>query len=265
MTSDHSSGKDSINMSGEVKEYSDVSMRNKYLLQQNKLFHPLKTWRVRWDFLFAFVIILSTSYLPYKLAFFQDVNVVFDIVFESLCTVVFCSDMIIQFNTAIFDDDSGALIVDRTRIAIHYLQLWFWVDLLSSFPFDLIVSAINTATDKNSLYLLALIRILRFVKLIRLNRLTAHTEKLRYFGIISVFIEMLFVGHTVACFWYFYGSTVSDRQTSLGVESVYPHSWVEEYISVDQGTYDKYVAAFYWTLFTMCGIGYGDIHPVSSG
>ncbi len=59
----------------------------------------------------------------------------------------FLCDIILTFNTAVYI--KGSLIVDRKRIAFEYLKLWFWLDLLSSFPytefFDLM-----THNDENS-------------------------------------------------------------------------------------------------------------------
>ncbi len=33
----------------------------------------------------------------------------------------------------------GLLIIKRKEIAINYLKFWFWIDLVSSFPYDLVI------------------------------------------------------------------------------------------------------------------------------
>jgi hypothetical protein len=35
-----------------------------------------------------------------------------------------------------FHDDEGHLVIDAKTIAAHYLQWRFWVDLLTTVPFD---------------------------------------------------------------------------------------------------------------------------------
>jgi hypothetical protein len=34
-------------------------------------------------------------------------------------------------------DDDGVLVHERSKIAVHYLSGWFWLDLFSSLPYDL--------------------------------------------------------------------------------------------------------------------------------
>ena len=46
---------------------------------------------------------------------------------------MFLFDILINFNTAIFK--KGLLINDRKVIIKNYLKLWFWIDLVSSFPY----------------------------------------------------------------------------------------------------------------------------------
>jgi len=48
----------------------------------------------------------------------------------------FILDILIQFNTAIYIN--GKLQLSRIQVSKQYLQCWFWVDLISSFPYDLI-------------------------------------------------------------------------------------------------------------------------------
>ena len=46
----------------------------------------------------------------------------------------FLIDMLIVFNTAVFDADVGVWILDRREIATRYLESWFLVDLISILP-----------------------------------------------------------------------------------------------------------------------------------
>lgn len=38
-------------------------------------------------------------------------------------------------------DDDGVLVHERSKIAGHYLRGWFWLDLFSSLPYDLMLGS----------------------------------------------------------------------------------------------------------------------------
>lgn len=69
---------------------------------------------------------------------------------------------------------SGTLKAKRIDIAKNYLRSWFWIDLISSFPYDHIIEAFANDDSAESLQaktqILKMIRFLRFVKIIRLIR-----------------------------------------------------------------------------------------------
>ena len=50
-------------------------------------------------------------------------------------------DIILNFCTGyIKDSGEGDIVLDPKVIRIHYLKTWFVIDLLSTFPFDLILN-----------------------------------------------------------------------------------------------------------------------------
>jgi hypothetical protein len=38
-------------------------------------------------------------------------------------------------------DDDGVLVHERGKIAAHYLRGWFWLDIFSSLPYDLMLGS----------------------------------------------------------------------------------------------------------------------------
>ena len=54
---------------------------------------------------------------------------------------MFLFDMAAAFNTAYYSADDDAYVTIRPLIARHYLATWFTVDLLSTVPWDLLVSS----------------------------------------------------------------------------------------------------------------------------
>ena len=78
----------------------------------------------------------------------------------------FLLDMVVIFNTAIFDQKGGKWILDRRTIAKRYFEGWFTLDVLSILPYDVL-----NAKAFNSF---RLFRVLKAFKLARSFGRTAH-------------------------------------------------------------------------------------------
>ena len=125
---------------------------------------------------------------------------------------MFFCDILIIFNTAYFDENFK-VVDDRKVIAYKYLTGWFFIDLMSILPFDLILNA----TDLNSLVRFA--RIGRLYKLVRLTRLLKvlrfMKDRNKFMNLISDVLKVGFgferlffflllsilLCHIVACLW----------------------------------------------------------------
>lgn len=53
--------------------------------------------------------------------------------------IFFTIDILVNFNSA-YTDDSYEIIHDRGKIASNYIQSWFFIDLMSVIPFELIIT-----------------------------------------------------------------------------------------------------------------------------
>lgn len=81
---------------------------------------------------------------------------------DYLLKTVFMVDVIIGFRKAYMNEATGKEIRDPWKIAKRYLKFYFWIDLISSIPFDLIFP------ENYSWHLLPLVKI---VRLFRLNKI----------------------------------------------------------------------------------------------
>lgn len=72
--------------------------------------------------------------IPLVLSF--DINTLGVSIYDWIVNGSFYVDILLQFNTAIYID--GNLVQDRIVIIKEYLKLWFWIDVISSFPYDII-------------------------------------------------------------------------------------------------------------------------------
>jgi len=125
---------------------------------------------------------------------------------------LFFCDILIIFNTAYFDENFK-VVDDRKVIAYKYLTGWFFIDIMSILPFDLILNA----TDLNSLVRFA--RIGRLYKLVRLTRLLKvlrfMKDRNKFMNLISDVLKVglgferlffflllaILLCHIVACLW----------------------------------------------------------------
>merc|ERR1719359_2730100 len=80
--------------------------------------------------------------------------------------VFFWVDMAQSFRTGF--EHGGHVIRNFKAIAKHYLQLWFWVDLLANFPWEAVASSI--ITNKKQRKSFKAIKWLKLWKLLRLAR-----------------------------------------------------------------------------------------------
>ena len=71
--------------------------------------------------------------IPYSLSFYSDISKEAYHVF----TMFYIVDIFVGFNSSYFRH--GNLVVDRSKIAIFYMKNWFFIDLVSAFPTELLV------------------------------------------------------------------------------------------------------------------------------
>lgn len=159
-------------------------------------------------------------------------------------------------------EDYDDYVAIHSYIAKRYISGWFVLDLLSSFPFDLLIGSIFVNFSGAALFQFT--RLLRLLKLFRVFRLVHLIKTLEYrFGIngsVLKFITMIGIiilaCHLIACCWWYICFNMSHH-----------HSWIDiasevEYFDLrNSPLLEQYITSLYWTYMTLLGIGYGDIVP----
>lgn len=94
-------------------------------------------------------------------------------IFEVSVTIVFMTDLVLNFNTAFLADNYW--VVSRQRIAANYLRGWFWIDMPSSIPVELIGLVLE---DTGNLTMLRFLRMFRLLRMLRMLKVVEMVDRL---------------------------------------------------------------------------------------
>ena len=205
------------------------------------------------------LIIYSIIVIPVRLGFEPALSNEAHIL-EDLIIMFFTLDIIASFNTSFVDPATELPVLDRRAIAWAYMKFWFWVDVLSTFPFDYAADYLaGGGTDVSALRVIRALRLFRLFKLFRIARVDDTLQCLRInphiVSLMGLILGIFFIAHVFACAWHYLA--LSKEQNSGG------ETWVTVLGFAGTSLYDRYVASLYYIMVTMMTIGYGDIHPVT--
>jgi len=232
------------------------------------VFHPYSTWRLRWDFSIVVVMTYILVNIPLQICFQINLPPDHPWSFVDLgVNVFFMIDILVNFNTAFFQQSK--LITSRREIAKNYTKDWFWLDLITSVPFDQILTNAKSITQLAKIFKIA--RIIRLVKLFRILKMKNTMTKWEQnddFALAPVrlvqFAALIFlVGHYAACIWVgvtnYYRSSDQSYENFRGYNQA---SWIVRFDSWDQSLFIIYFRALYFAFTTLTTVGYGDITPL---
>lgn len=117
-----------------TKGYRAHSKNNCYINPSNK-------WKQRWDFYIMFCMVAACILTPLQLAFVEEDTIEW-IIMSAAIDVSFFIDIVLTFFSAYVEESNMQLETNKAVIAKKYLKFWFWMDLLSIIPFDLILQNI---------------------------------------------------------------------------------------------------------------------------
>jgi uncharacterized protein YaiE (UPF0345 family) len=233
--------------------------------------------KLSWDVLVGVGIMYSVVVVPFRVGFLslQPANTDFDAM-DYAVDILFFIDILFTFNVPFFDKANSRMVIDRREIARSYFKCWFWLDLVSTVPFDLLLLAIEGQSNSQNLSSIKLIRVLRLARLSKLNRMTK-TVAFKDFldslsisssilGVTALMLRIFLLAHVIACFW-FYITTNDVTGVIQPTDPALPYAirtWVTEFGFQYSDISTQYIASLYWSFQTLLSIGYGDIHPTNT-
>ena len=226
----------------------------------------------------SLVCIMTLIYLiiiPIQIAYIHEMvnNILPFVIINLIGDCIYLVDFISCFFTAYLDYEDQ-LIVSKQLIALNYLQGWFLMDLIALFPtssvIDIMIYIKPTSTiatiakqifvhsEYNYIHFLKLIKFIKMAKVVFNNYLMKFVvnhmfvakqgRKLLLYLTLLVFAISV---HGLCCMFIFLGF------------NHYP-SWIlQQQIQPVNGV-EIYIASLHYVLYTVFGVGYGDILATNS-
>ncbi|GBG90213.1 hypothetical protein CBR_g50392 [Chara braunii] len=208
----------------------------------------------------------SVVCIPFAVGFLDKIDwqfAVYDSVFDSL----FIADMVLTFFVAVKDEKTRELLTDRSQIAIRYItSVRFWLDLLSSIPWEGIFCLCKGGKPVTGGVVIAIIRVLALLRLYRAPEVfdtwTQMENDVRFnYAIVRVsrlFAVVMLTAHMAGCGFHLLVLVKSEHDRE--------NTWIVQAIPnyAEQPTRFKYLCSIYWAILTLSSIGYGDFLPSNS-
>jgi len=263
-------------LSGVEDQARLLEIKAKYRRKSKWVLNPRSKFFRTWDMNTAVLLVYTAVVTPFEVGF---LTTKLDGLFYFNRLVDLCFFMDLCFNLCMpFQENlagSTVEVVDIRRIAARYMfrpPYWFFIDLISILPFDILTVTGDGATE--NLKVVRVIRLLRLAKLARILRAGRMFQRLESsipvnYSVVSLckfVVVTMFLAHWMACAWGLILDLQGDRALNLDeVTEDTPRTWVDNYSFIDENSSVTalYLASLYWSLATLSTVGYGDVVPVT--
>jgi hypothetical protein len=221
-----------------------------------------------WSAWVNILLLVTAFWTPYDVAFLEpSINGAF--IVNRCIDLFFFTDTVRLFFTMHYMDSLQIWVTNYRRIASLYLRGWFWIDIVSVIPFDVVAMAMDSGSSGDAVSSMRAIRVIRLLRLMRLLRM-AHAKEavnklqdsLELSGfqmtLCKCFVALITVTHWMACIF----RMVPDFE--LVVVDQQPYNWMsqaEHSGNTDASTSsgEALLTAWFWAAMTITSVGFTDI------
>ncbi|MBF0160621.1 MAG: ion transporter, partial [Magnetococcales bacterium] len=201
---------------------------------QQTVLYPDSPWRIVWNHLALLGGMWYAITIPLFLLPFIEVPAWTHVVNIAL-TFIYTIDIFIHFRTAYLED--GDFVTEQKMVRRNYVRTWFLVDLVATFPWDMLVLVISGDAVLASYF--TSLRMIRLARVIQFSHRSANGFPLPLHARIILIIFWI----AAAISW------IADGWLVL-----VPPDGSRDVVT-------EVVEALYWTVVTLASVGYGDITP----
>lgn len=230
--------------------------------------HPYDPRIQAWFMVLVALLMLDVVYLPLETAYRQFMNQTFVLWFNVISALLFTVDIVLQFFLQIPSENGEYWVFNHDKIIREYLRGSFAIDLLGVLPFSELLSF---GQSRYTRYIFHMMRMVKLARLARFKRMVSryvYEVNITYAtrSMLYCFFAVLGTVHVVGCVWatmgiYEEGSTwvwaLQQSKTKFGGH---------DYINASDGKVHPvvmYIMSTYFALYTLTGIGYGDVSPTT--
>ena len=241
---------------------------------------PTSPYYLLWNCFLFMACIYNVWMIPFRLAFVASTDsssslLALDWIFD----IFFILDMYVNYRFVGFVQDGGEIITEVEKIKRNYMLKRFKMDVISSFPFDLItflipLRAVSLTTGLGIGDLLRLLKLLRFPRYFHViekvfSVLQDRRIPLAPLRLVEFFGGVILIAHFAACGFFAFarwnkGSEIYCTDTEFeGCE--WHGTWIYRQIfngklPVDGGeAWQQYIRSFNWALPTLVVVVIGDV------
>jgi len=227
-----------------------------------------------WDSFVIVALMATAILLPFEIALITEPPPELQAV-DHCIDLIFTIDILLTFNIAYVPyDHNVADHYERSpvKIARHYTAVpfsdngfagWFWPDVLTVVPWDVVTSS-EAGSELKSFRVLRLVRMLRLVRVVKLFK-RLHTKVGFSFALVKIMRCMgvtLLLVHWLACGWAHLGlhghEYAGDDVNWLMKTNLASRKEVADFTILD-----AYTLALYFCFVVLTTVGFGDITPLN--
>ncbi len=138
------------------------------------IFSHNSKFRMRWDLIVILLALYNCVSIPFEVAFATKLTNHWIMTILNYCVdVIFFLDVILNFRTTFINPKTGTEVIKAKKITVNYvIKGRFFVDLLASIPFEVIIKWFITVNSDQ----LQLLGLLKLVRLLRLGRIITYMK-----------------------------------------------------------------------------------------